>query len=121
MDAEKITLLIIDDESSVCRAIKRLMRDKADEIIAVQTLQDAETVLASRGVTHVLCDHLLGPGQPRGLDIAVNWKKDYPSLKKVIILTGTRIHLNDDPLPDGIDAILPKATDPDALSGYLEI
>ena len=55
-------LLIIDDESSVCRALSRILRRKANEIITAQTIVDAELVLDTRDVTHVLCDHLLGPG-----------------------------------------------------------
>ncbi len=110
-------LLVVDDESSVCRALRRLMGDRADEIITAQTPTDAETILHSRSVTHVICDHFLGPGQPKGMDIAKKWKDAFPSIRSVIILTGTNVK-NLDP-PETIDHVLPKTTDPVELAGLL--
>lgn len=119
MTVKNSTLLIIDDESSVCRALSRILRCKAGEVITAQTLADAELVLDTREVTHVLCDHLLGPGQPRGLDTAIKWKAEYPSIEKIIILTGTNAAY--DVPPEGIDQVLPKTTDPMQLAQILEL
>lgn len=119
MTANDSILLIIDDESSVCRALSRILRRKAKEIITAQTIIDAELVLDTRNVTHVLCDHLLGPGQPKGLDTAINWKQEYPSIEKLIILTGTDAAFDVPPI--GIDKVLPKTTDPMQLAEFLEL
>lgn len=107
-------LLVVDDESAVCRALKRLLRNKAGEIISAETPRDAETILQTKRVTHVICDHLLGPGQPLGLDIAKTWKSKYPSLQRVAILTGT--NLKELEHPASIDHMLPKTTDPVKLA-----
>lgn len=119
MTSTHSTLLIIDDESSVCRALSRILSRKADEIVTAQTIADAELVLDTKDITHVLCDHLLGPGQPKGLDTAIDWKEQYPSIQKLIILTGTNAAY--DSPPAGIDRVLPKTTDPMTLAEYLEL
>ncbi len=113
-DYDRKILLVVDDESSVCRALKRLLRGRVDEIVTAQTPADAETVLRSTPVTHVICDHFLGPGQPNGGDVARNWKVDYPKIKVVAILTGTNI--GDIEKAPGIDHLLPKTTDPVKLA-----
>ena len=119
MTTNNATLLIIDDEASVCRALSRILRQKAQDIITAQNTADAELIMDTRDVTHILCDHLLGPGQPRGLDTAVHWKNEYPSIEKIIILTGTDAAF--DAPPPGIDHVLPKTTDPLKLAEYLEL
>ena len=110
-------LLVVDDESSVCRALRRLLGDKVDEIVTASTPADAETILHSKQVTHVICDHLLGPGQPKGMDIAKEWKGAFPSIRSIIILTGTNV--KDLHPPDTIDHVLPKTTDPVELAEIL--
>ncbi len=118
-ESGKKILLVIDDESSVCRVVRRLLRDKFDDIVAAQTPADAEIVLSSRTVTHVICDHVLGPGQPYGLQLASGWKEAYPSIRKVIVLTGA--NLSGIAAPPGIDLVLPKTTDPAELAGHLGV
>jgi DNA-binding NtrC family response regulator len=116
-DTGKTTLLVVDDESSVCRAVRRLLRDKFDEILTVETPADAEAVLASRQVTHLVCDQCLGPGQPEGLAVASGWRATYPSIRKLVILTGADVK-NLTALP-GVDLVLPKTTDPVDLAALL--
>jgi DNA-binding NtrC family response regulator len=87
----KSVLLVVDDESSVCRALSRILGKRVDEIIAAFSPQEAETVLVSREVTHLVCDHWFGMGQPLGIDLVVKWRQLYPSLQKVILLTGTDV------------------------------
>lgn len=115
--SSKTILLIIDDETTVCNALRRLLRSKVDEILIAANSSDAENILNSKPVTHILCDHMLGPGQPKGLEIAQDWKQIHSSIQKIIILTGTTVYKKDAPV--GIDCILPKITDPIDLISYL--
>jgi CheY-like chemotaxis protein len=116
-DADRTTLLVVDDESAVGRVLRRLLRERFDEIVAVETPADAEAVLASRPVTHVVCDHCLGAGQPEGLTVASAWRAAYPSIRRLIILTGADVK-NLTALP-GVDLVLPKTTDPADLAKML--
>ena len=115
--AEKSTLLIVDDESSVCRALRRIIRGRADEVVIVSNMTDANLVIDTKKVTHVLCDHLLGPGQPRGMEVASTWKDRYGSIRKLVILTGSNL-ASQEP-PPGIDLVLPKTTDPLQLADLI--
>jgi len=119
MTTNDAILLIIDDEASVCRALSRILSKKAAETITARNISDAELILDTREITHVLCDHLLGPGQPKGLDNAIYWKEEYPSIRKIIVLTGTDAAF-DEP-PQGIDKVLPKTTDPMELAEHLQL
>jgi len=117
MSQEKSILMILDDESAVCRALKRTLRNRVDEIVSAENAHDAMTILESTPVTHVLCDHLLGPGQPRGMELVTDWKARFPNLKKIIILTGSA-ESRATPA-SGVDLVLPKTTDPADLAKHL--
>ncbi len=113
------TLLIIDDEGSVRRALSRILFKYADKILTASNMTDAQLILDTDPVTHILCDQLLGPGQPTGTESAIFWKDRYPSIKKLFILTGTKIASV--AAPEGIDKVLPKTTDPLQLAAMLEL
>lgn len=114
---QKRVVLIVDDESSVLRAVGRMLAKYADEILTASGHTEAEAILESRSVTHILCDHWFGRGLPLGLDLAAKWKTLYPKLEKVVVLTGVDIDaLSPSPL---IDAVLPKTTDPEKLASTL--
>jgi CheY-like chemotaxis protein len=118
-ESGKTILLVVDDESTVCRVVRRLMRDKFDEIATAETPADAEIVLSSRAVTHVICDHVLGPGQPHGLELAGRWKATYPSIRTVVVLTGANVSNLE--TPPGVDLVLPKTTEPAELAAHLGV
>jgi len=106
-------LLIVDDERSVCRALSRLLENSIKTIQTATNPTEAEMVLNSRDVTHLICDHWFGPGQPLGIDLVAKWKKKYTSIKRAVVLTGTDISNID--TSSSVDKILPKVVDPDDL------
>ena len=106
-------LLVLDDESTVCRALSRLLSRRVREVLTAGSPAEAEAILKTGVVTHLICDHWLGPGSPLGVDLAAAWRKKYPSIKRTVILTGTDT-TRLDPHP-GIDAITDKTVDPEAL------
>lgn len=113
------TLLVVDDESAVCRALRRMLQGRVGRIVTAETPEDAEAVLASTAVTHLICDHYLGPGQPLGMTLAARWRTSYPSLERVVVLTGKDVE-GIEPV-SGIDHLLPKTIDPDRLAVALGI
>lgn len=113
------TLLVVDDESAVCRALRRMLGGRVERIVTAETPQDAEAVLSSTAVTHLVCDHFLGPGQPLGTDLALQWRERYPSLVQVVILTGK--DTAGIAAGGGIDHVLPKTTEPDRLVALLRL
>jgi DNA-binding NtrC family response regulator len=117
--ATRATLLVVDDESAVCRALRRMLRGRIGRILTAETPEDAEAALASAEVTHLVCDHYLGPGQTLGADLAAAWRGRHPSLRRVVILTGRDVG-DIEPTP-GIDCILPKTTDIEQLVALLDL
>ncbi len=103
-------LLIVDDERSVCRALSRLLDRQVQEILSATNAREAEIILRSGRVTHVICDHWFGPGQPLGTDLVTNWKSRFPTIQKAVVLTGTDINKLDG--GTAVDKILPKVVDP---------
>jgi ActR/RegA family two-component response regulator len=99
-------LLIVDDEHTVCRALSRMLCGRFDEIVTALTPAEAELVLRSGRVTHLLCDHWFGKGQPVGLELVGGWRSRFPSLRRAVILTGTGAV--EEGRPDGVDAVVPK-------------
>ena len=115
----KTILLIVDDESTVCRALSRILKKAADEVVCACSIRDAETILASQKITHLVCDHWFGPGQPLGLQQSLKWKKNHPSIQKAILLTGTDVV--SEKAPPGLDKIMSKAVDPSEIVAALEL
>jgi DNA-binding NtrC family response regulator len=109
-DKNESVLLIVDDERSVCRALTRLLVGSIEQIQTATTPTEAEIILRSAKVTHVICDHWFGPGQPLGMDLVAKWKEQYPSICRAVVLTGTDI--NKLTLTDAVDKVLPKVVDP---------
>ena len=111
-------LLVLDDEATVCRSLRRILSRSFDEILTAETPADAERILESRPVTHLLCDQLLGPGQPLGNDLAARWRPRYPSIEHVVLLTGADIRTLQ--IADEVDLVLPKTTELAELTSALE-
>jgi ActR/RegA family two-component response regulator len=87
MSTKKI-LMIVDDTSYVGRALSRALGKHFDEVHALTSAAEATALLERRPVTHVICDHCLGEGDPPGLDLVPRWRRENPSIERAILLTG---------------------------------
>jgi DNA-binding NtrC family response regulator len=115
----KSVLLIVDDESSVCRALSRMLGKRVDEIASAFSPQEAEMVLVSKEVTHLVCDQWFGMGQPLGVDLVAKWKEKYQSIQNIVLLTGTdETRLS--PPTEGV-RIMNKTVNPDDLIAALNL
>jgi len=109
----KESLLVVDDEVSVTRALRRVLAPYFAALRLANTPYDARVILASEKITHVLCDHWLGVGEPLGLDLLPRWKSSFPSIERAVLFTGFDVEaLAPDPK---IDAVISKRVDLDAL------
>ncbi len=115
----EFVLLIVDDERSVCRALTRLLDRQVKRIETATNPWEAETILKSGQITHLICDHWFGPGQPLGIDLAARWKKEYPSILRAVVLTG--MDITKISLASGVDSILPKVVEPEELINTLQL
>ena len=112
-DHIKSILLVVDDESSVCRALSRMLKGRVDEILSAYSPMEAETILKTREITLLICDHWFGQGQPLGADLAAKWKDRYKSIRRAVVLTGTDISKIE--TPPGVHQIIAKTVKTEEL------
>jgi DNA-binding NtrC family response regulator len=112
MDSKKI-LMIVDDTPNIGRALARMLRKSFDEVHVLTCAAEAATLLAQGPITHVICDHCLGEGDPPGLDLVPRWRSEHPSIERAVVLTGL------DPRTlfagPGVDAVASKLTGSEEL------
>jgi ActR/RegA family two-component response regulator len=111
--ARRGTLLIVDDDLAVCRALKRALGRHFDEVLLAHDPEMAERVLEACRITHLVCDFNLGPGIPLGIDLLPGWRRANPFIKRAVVFTGT--DLTDHPISPLVDRVLNKADGPDRL------
>ena len=110
-------VLVVDDERMVLNALARYLRRFFPKVVTATTPLEAESLLRSNAVTHLVCDHWLGPGLPLGIDLVSHWKKDFPSIQKMVLLTGADVDALES--PPGLDSIFPKTINPSMLTAEL--
>ena len=70
----------------------------------------AEEILDNYPVTHLVLDYNLGGDSPCGLDLVSAWRRRYPMIGRVVLLTGARISMLD--VPGDVDVAINKGEDP---------
>ena len=84
-------LLVVDDEFEICKLIKRSLRNEFDEIHLAAGQEDAESVLRSNQVTHIVCDFYLATGDTLGDRLLAEWRDVWPSIEYAALFTGSTI------------------------------
>jgi ActR/RegA family two-component response regulator len=115
----KRTLLVLDDEEEIGRLFLRYFRKRFEAVHVCHKSADAEAILSSEPITHVIADHYLGPGEPLGADLIARWRGQFPDIRHAVIFTGSQI-----PGPNrirGVDEVYYKPSGfEDLINGVLE-
>ena len=108
-----MTILVIEDDSSVLTLVERLLTAKGHKVLAARDPRDAAVVLAQHDSAPdmLLADIMLG-GQP-GVEYARTLQQTYPSLK-IIFMTGLA-HRAPAALRSGLGPVLHKPFGADEL------
>ncbi|MBC8174730.1 MAG: sigma-54-dependent Fis family transcriptional regulator [Candidatus Marinimicrobia bacterium] len=80
----KFQILIIDDETLVCRSIKRILEDNEKKVYTAITVENARTILQDQSIDLVLLDYKLG--ETDGLTVLKEIKEKYSHIS-IIMLT----------------------------------
>lgn len=108
-----MTILVVEDDSSVLSLVERLLTAKGHTILSAHDPDDASVVLAQHGKPPdvLLADIILG-GQT-GVEYAKSLKKTHPALK-VVFMTGLA-HRAPAALRTGLGPVLHKPFSADEL------
>jgi DNA-binding NtrC family response regulator len=81
-----ITLLIVDDEVTILKALQRVVRDDGYRVLTAQNGEEALRLVASEAVDIVLSDIDMPAGMD-GLELMVRLRRNYPAVVR-LLLTG---------------------------------
>jgi DNA-binding NtrC family response regulator len=84
--ARPITLLIVDDEVTILKALQRVVRDDGYRVLTAQNGEEALRLVASEDVDIVLSDIDMPAGMD-GLELMVRLRRNYPAVVR-LLLTG---------------------------------
>ncbi len=79
------TVLVVDDEENICKALRRLLRREGLTVLTAQSADEAFEVLAANEVGVIICDQRM-PGRS-GIELLDQVKSLYPNSIR-ILLTG---------------------------------
>jgi len=111
------SLLIVDDREEVLRALERYMGLYLTHVYGAQTPDEAVAVMQAHAPSFLLCDFWLGEKHPPSTSLIPDWRARFPSLKKVVLMSGTKS--SSIPTCSAVDVIFPKPLDLKGLVQYL--
>jgi CheY-like chemotaxis protein len=115
--AARRTLLVVDDEPELAAMFRRFLKREFDEILDARGPADAEEILRSHPVTHLVVDGHL-PGAVSGQDLVQQWRRQQPAVRFAALFSGST-SLRGAVLP-GIDGVFIKPEGFDELLAALK-
>lgn len=109
-------LLIVDDNQAILRSLCRLCGLHFSEVYAASTPEQAETILRDQKPSVLLCDYWLGYNYPLATELIRDWRRRFPCLKKVALMTGSSV-LEDS---DAVDATFCKPLHATEVMSFLK-
>ena len=131
----KDIVLVVDDYRSLARTLEKHIGSAVDEVFTAGSVWEAQYILDSVPVTHLLCDLniTVEDGSPLqsgltlppvehqqsrlGFELAPYWREQHPSIQKVVIYTGEEVR--DLRPPSGVDALVCKTDIAEVLGALL--
>lgn len=80
---KKNTVLIVDDEPSVRRLLKRLLERAGHRVLVAEDAAEARALVRHDEVRLILCDYMM-PGE-NGLDLLRSMKRTHPQIIRVLV------------------------------------
>ena len=111
--------LIVDDSAMTVKLMSRTFGKFFDQFYGATNPAEAEAILQTHPVTHLICDFDLGGEHPVGTDLVQKWRSLYPGIVRAIIFSGSRPSMI--PTIPEVDAVLEKPSSIVALKAALQI
>ncbi len=110
-------VLLVDDDEQIRRSLERFLTPQFDIVFTASTPEEAQAILEREPVTSLICDLDLGPGLPNGLELLSRWRKEFPNIKRAVILSGSRIPAGAS--LESVDMVISKGADLSVLIAAL--
>jgi DNA-binding NtrC family response regulator len=104
------SLLIVDDREDVRRAMSRYFGLHFETVHLAASPPDVERILRQFQPVYWLCDYWLGHEYLPSTEYIPGWKKLVPNLKRVALMTGTKVTALG--RTDCVDAVFQKPLEP---------
>lgn len=111
---ERRVVLVVDDEPVFCRAMARLLGRSFDAVLLAGTPEEAEQILETNPVTHLVCDYRLGRALPPGTVFVAKWRERFPNICRAVVFTGALDYYVK--AAEGVDAVRAKGIDPSEVT-----
>jgi response regulator RpfG family c-di-GMP phosphodiesterase len=113
------TLLVVDDEETIHKALKRTLRREPYELLHAYDAAEASALLAQRPeIAGVLCDHYM-PGT-HGLELLMEIRRKHPHVVTVLLTAQADLRLVIAALNEGrVHRFFTKPWDPESLRAQL--
>ena len=102
-------LLVVDDDYQIRKMLIRFLSRNFDKVLAAATPTEAEQLLMTHKVTHLISDYDLGAEHQRGTELVAIWRRRYKSIERALLLTGCS--LVDIEIPAAVDKYFLKGVD----------
>ncbi len=99
-------LLIVDDRADVLQALLRFFELDFEQVLSAQNPAEAEDIIRTKQPEFLLCDYWLGEAHPPSTEFLGRWRAEYPCLRRVVLMTGTKS--SSIPPCAAVDDIFPK-------------
>lgn len=107
-------LLVVDDDPDVGELFIRFLKRRFGEICLARSLNEAESVLQAKAVTHLVTDELLSLETPSPTASLARWRRERPSIQYAAVFSG-RARAPQAARPAGADDVFCKPQGFDAL------
>ena len=87
MNAEKIRVLVLDDEPIVADSLAQILNLYGYQAVAVYDARDAIEWVATQPCEFLISDVVLGSGSMSGIDVAIQWGMLLPQ-SRVLLISG---------------------------------
>ena len=109
-------LLILDDRDDLRVSLKRLFGLMFDEVLLAGTPEEAEEHLRNSSPPFFLCDYWLGREHPPGSEVVRRFRKQFPCLERVALMTGSKVSALTDTV--GADIVFSKPLNTEKVRSF---
>lgn len=113
MNESKLSILVVDDESSIRRVLELCLKNDGHETESAQSRAEAEKLLEDKSFDLCLLDVRLG--NESGLEMIAPFQKKFPWMKIIIITAHATVESAVKAMKDGAVDYLPKPFSPEQV------